>query len=125
MSGSALSTDVGGRIFMDQAPEGCEFPYVVVLIVSSVSEQTFTDQMEDSYLQFSLFSASDGMTEITTMYADLKTLLDDCTFAITSNTLIWFKRQNLVTMMEDITTPSGTATVRHWAVDYSILTAPA
>ena len=122
ISGSALSTDVGGRIFLDQAPDGCDFPYVVFFIVTDAPEKTFSEDFENIIIQFSLFSASQGATEITTMYRDLKALFDECAMTITSNTLIWMKRTNLTTMREDVTTPSGTVGVRHWAVDYEILT---
>jgi len=54
LSGSALYNDVGGRIFLDEAPEGTEFPYVVFFIVSDVPEKTFTEDFENIIIQFSL-----------------------------------------------------------------------
>jgi hypothetical protein len=33
-TGSAFSTDVGGRIYLDEAPAGAEFPYCVFQIVT-------------------------------------------------------------------------------------------
>lgn len=122
-SGSALSTDAGGRIFLDgDVPEGAEFPYVVVQIVSDVPEKTFTEDYENVLVQFSLFSIAAGVTEIAQMYADLKTLYDECTLSITGSTLVWMKRQNFVTMVDDMTTPAGTAQLKHWAVDYEVMT---
>lgn len=120
--GSLLSTDVGGRIFADEAPEGTQYPYVVFSLISDTPEKTFTEDFEDIILQFSLYSISKGLAEITDMFADLKTLFDEKSFAITGSTLVWMKRVNLVTMIDDITTPEGTIGVRHWAVDYNILT---
>jgi len=121
LSGSALYNDVGGRIFLDTAPEGTEFPYVAFFIVSGVPEYPSNKIMEDIIMQFSLFSASQGATEITTMHKDLKAILDDCSLSITDSTLIYFIRGNLSTMVEEITTQSGTATVKHWSQDYSIM----
>jgi len=121
VSGSALSTDVGGRIYLDEAPDGCEMPYCVFFIISDVPDNTFTENIEDILIQFSLFSASQGATEITTMYTDLKALFDDCYLTITSNNHIYMMRQNLTTMVEDITTVNGERRVKHWAVDYGIL----
>ncbi len=117
---STLASDVGGRIYLDQAPQGCEFPYVVYFIVSGVPDDCFARDGESVLIQFSLFSASSGATEIGTMYADLRALLDDCTFTITSNRLIWFRRVNLTTMVEEITVANAAQAVRHWAVDYEI-----
>ena len=121
ISGSALSTDVGGRIFFDEAPEGTEYPYIVFRIIAGTPQDTFKDAIEETVIQFSLFSISAGASEITTMYADLKTLFDWQALTITSDTCVWVMRLGLVTMFDDVTTPAGTVGLRHWAVDYSIL----
>lgn len=120
-TGSALSTDVGGRIFLDEAPEGSVFPYVVFRIVAGLPQDTFKSSIEDTLIQFSLFSTSAGAAEITDMYADLKTLFDWTALTITGGTCIWMMRQGFSTMFDDITTLAGTVGLRHWAVDYSIM----
>ena len=126
-SNSAFSSDVGGRIYLDQAPDGAEFPYCVFFIVTGNPDKTFTEHYTDTLIQFSLFSASAGATEITTMYRDLKALFDECALTIpptgtATDTLIWMREANLATMTEDITTASGTQTVKHWAVDFEVRT---
>lgn len=121
-SGSAFSTDCGGRIFLDQAPEGTEWPYCVFFIVSGTPDKTFTEHYTNTLIQFSLFSASSGAAEITTMYADLVSLLDECSLSITGSTLVWMRESNLTTMVEDITVADATTQVRHWACDYEIMT---
>jgi hypothetical protein len=120
-TGSALSSAVGGRIFLDDAPQGAEFSYVVFFIVSDVPQDTFTEYLDDVLIQFSIFSASEGATEITTIYNDLIALFDNCALTITSDIHISMMRQNLTTMVEDITTVSGATKVKHWAVDYSVM----
>lgn len=125
ISGSTISTDVGGRIYLDQYPSDempATYPYVVYFIVSGVPDDVFSKKGKSILLQFSIFSASSGLSEITTIYNDLHTLFDDCSFAITSNTLIWMYEVNLTTMVEEITAIDGTQTVKHWAVDYEIVT---
>ena len=122
LTGSNFSSYVGGRVYLDRAPAGVEYPYCVFSIVSGNPDWTFKESFEDTYIQFSLFSASSSATEITTMYSYLKSLYDDCSMTITSNTLIWFRRQNLATMTEDITVGDATQQVRHWAVDYHVMT---
>lgn len=121
-AGSALSTVVGGRIYLDQAPDGTVFPYVVFFIVADTPEKTFSEDFENVLIQFSLFSSSPGAAEITTMYANLKTLFDECALAITASTLVWMKRVNLTTMVDDITLLDATQSVKHWAVDYEVKT---
>lgn len=122
MAGSNLFNDVGGRIFLDDAPQECEFPYIVFFIVSGIPDDVFAKKGKNILIQFSLFSASLGATEITTIYNDLHSLFDDSTFSITSNTLVWCHEQNLTTMVEDITVADATQQVKHWAVDYEINT---
>lgn len=112
MSGSALSTDVGGRIYLDQAPDGAALPYVVFSIIASYSEDTFAERIDETLVQFSLYSDEAGAAVITDMYSDLRSLLDDASLSITSNAHLRCQYQNLETMIE-----SG---VRHWAVDYLI-----
>jgi hypothetical protein len=119
-SSTALYADVAGRIYLDEAPEGTSFPYIVISIISDVPEDTFTEKLDDVLIQFSLFSISKSVTEIADMYADLKTLFDGAMLTITGDTCLWCERTNLVTMVEEITTKEGTATVKAWHVDYSI-----
>lgn len=121
-AGSALSDAVGGRIFEGAAPENTEFPYVIVSIVTDSQADTFKDALEDIVIQFSLYSISKGLTEITGLFANLKTLFDNAVLTITGNTHILISRQALTTMVDDITTPEGTVGLRHWAIDYWIIT---
>jgi hypothetical protein len=119
---SALYNEIGGRFFLDEAQAGAEFPYLVYSIVSSVKDKTFSEEYRDTLLQFSLFSASSGMAEITNMYNGLSALFDEQPMTITGGTVIWCREENLVTMMEATTTPEGGGSVRHWAVDFTITT---
>ena len=41
---------------------------------------------------------------------------------ITGNYHILIARENLTTMRDEFTTPQGTASGRHWAVDYRLIT---
>jgi len=119
--GSALSTSVGGRIYLDEAPQEATLPYVVFFIVTSYPTDTFTEKIEDTLVQFSIFSALPGATEISTIYENLTTLFDGCDLTITGDTHIWMQRRHLATMIDEITTATGTFGMKHWAVDYSIM----
>jgi len=121
-TGSSLSAYVGGRIYLDAAPDGAQFPYVVFFIVSGTPEKTFTEHYTNTLIQFSLFSSSTGATEITTMYGNLKSLFDECALSITGSSLVWMKESNLVTMVDNVVLADGTARVKHWSVDFEILT---
>jgi len=121
-SGSTLSGDLAGRIFLDEAPEGAEFPYCVFRIVSDVPEYPSNHTLEDLLLQFSLYSISASAVEIGDLLTHLRSLFDDCSLTISGNTLVYFIRGNLTPMVEDITTPAGTASCKHWAQEYSVMT---
>lgn len=121
LTGSALATQVGSRIYLDEAPEGVAFPYVVFFIVVSTPLDNFKTKLDDVLIQFSLFSTSLGATEISTMFNNLIAIMDDGVLTIAGYSHIWMIRENLTTMVDEITTPAGTATCKHWAVDYSLM----
>lgn len=118
---SALSTDVGGRIFLDEAPEGSTFPYVVFRIVAGAPQDTFKNKLDDTLVQFSIYSISKSAAEVSGIYADMMALFDWSALTVTGGTCIWMMRQGLITMFDDITTPAGTVGARHWAAEYSIM----
>ncbi|MCK9597714.1 MAG: DUF3168 domain-containing protein [Sphaerochaeta sp.] len=122
LSGSALSAHIGNRLFKGRAPEGAEYPYAVYIIVSNSPEKTFSEDFENTIIQFSLFSAASGSTEVEDMYEDLIALYDECAMTLTSSTLVWMKRTNATLMIEDHTTPAGTVQVWHYAVDFEVMT---
>jgi hypothetical protein len=120
LSGSTLSTYIGGRLFNDEAPENTEFPYMVFKLISDIPEYPGGKIMENVRIQFSIFSISSSVLEITTALSYLQSLYDDCSLTITSNTLVYFIRGMLTTMYDDITTPEGTVGLRHYAQEYNI-----
>lgn len=121
ITGSSLATSVGNRFYLDSAPDGATFPYVVFSIVSGYPMDAFVERVNDITIQFSLFSTSSGLLEIGTMYDYLVALFDDATFAVSGDTLLMCKRENMVTMLTDITTSGGAMGCRHWAIDYRML----
>ena len=119
---STLSTDVGGRIYHGQAPDGAEFPYVVFNVISNLPEYPGGATMDEYLMEFSIYSVSQGETEVTTILTDLRTLFDNCTLTITGSTLVYFIRGNFTEIIEEITTPTGTGSVKHYAQEYNLIT---
>lgn len=120
-TGSDISTDVGGRLYAEEVPDNATFPYVRYIMVSGMPEDTFKDKIDDYLVQFSLYSASKSMSEITTMYNHLIDLLDDAAITISGDTLIWCKRVGVApVLLETIITESGEQVIKHWPVEYSI-----
>ena len=116
---SVVSNDCGGRCYYDTA-DSDDLPRLVYSIVSGVPDRTFTELYHDILIQFDLFSAlSAGKIEIITMYADLISLMDECSLSITGYTLVWCREQNLVTMVEDLSAlQDGSSIINHWVVDF-------
>lgn len=122
LSGSTLWTLVGGRVYLERAPQNTEFPYVVFFIISDLPEYPGNKTMEDILMQFSIFSTAAGSVEINAILSALRTLYDDCTLTMAGETLIYFIRANFTSIMEEISTPSGTVGVKHYAQEYELST---
>jgi hypothetical protein len=121
LSGSALYTTLGGRVYLDYAPVDAVFPHIVYFVVSGTQNNTFTEDISETLVQFSIFSSSSSASEISGIFDSLKTLLDGCVLTITGSTNLYTRYENLSTSVEDLTTTDGTSVVRHWAADFSIL----
>lgn len=122
LSGSALAGHIANRLFKGRAPEGTDYPYAVFFVVSDSPIKTFTENFEDVLIQFSLFSATSGTTEVENMFTDLKTLYDECAMTIINTTWFhWMRRQNATLIADDVTTPAGTIQVWHYIVDYELM----
>lgn len=118
---TALYAIIGDRLFKGRAPDGATYPYAIFMLISDVPADTFTEDLDDILIQFSLFSSASSSGEAEDMYAALKTLYDDCSLNISPTTLIWMKRENAILMVEDHTTPEGTQEVWAYHVDYNII----
>lgn len=115
--------DLGGRLYEDgNVPEDVVYPYGVYMIVAAPKEKTFAEEYTNILLQLSIFSSAQSSAEIKNAYAHASKLFDECSLSITGSTLVWFRETNLMCMTEDITTPSGTAMVRHYAIDFDVKT---
>ena len=121
MAGSAFGTAIGNRLFKGQAPDGTEYPYATYMVVTNNPERTFTEDFENTTIQFSLFSTASGTTEIENMFSALKALYDEQSFTITGSKLIWMRRATTVFNVEDHTTPSGTQRVWAYHCDFEIM----
>jgi hypothetical protein len=120
-SATDLYTDIGGRLYKARAPERAEYPFAVFMVVSDVLDNTFTEDLENVVVQFSLFSLASSSGDVEDMFTHLKTLYDDCTLSPTGYSVLWMKRQQAVLQVEDHTTTAGTEEAWAYHIDYSIL----
>lgn len=121
-SGSAFSTDLGGRIYESNAPQDADYPYCVFSIIGGTDEGTFTEMVDDVTIQFSIFSISSGPGEVGKAYEDLIALFDNAILTITGGDCVRCVRNGPpMTLFDHVTTETGEVGLRHWAVDYSIM----
>ena len=130
---SALYNQVGGRCYQEEADSN-EYPYVVYSVVSTnPTDLTFTEDYENTLVQFDLFSTSSaGKAQIRTMYANLKALfsttlsdgrvIKECQLPITGSTMLWMRWQSMVPLFEGSAEPlpDGSSGISHYAVDYEV-----
>lgn len=132
MIGSALEATVGGRIYFDFA-DANEYPRVVYHIISATPDDTFTENYDNTLIQFDLFSAkSAGAAEITTMYQNLIALFSttrsdgsinrSCQLTLADGNIVSIRYSNLVTLSEDLDEPlpDGSTGLYHYAVDFEV-----
>lgn len=119
-TGTALSTAVGGRIYLDYAPSRVDYPFIVFSVITGGQDDTFADGIEDLLIQFSIFHNSMAGDAVPTIYSLLRTLFDDASITAAGYTSIMMVYENLMTMVDDFTTESGAEMIRHWAVDYRL-----
>jgi hypothetical protein len=120
-SGSSLSALVGGRIYSGFAPPNAVMPYVVFFSVGGTPENTWTEDLKRLQMQFSIFSASEGMSEIAGIETALEALFDEQKVTVTgTNEVRMIKVSEPVQMVENEGTPDGLSIIQHWAVDYDI-----
>ncbi len=73
---------IGGRQYLKKAPQGATFPYVVYDYISGMPEPTFTENEEEIWLQFGIYSQTNSAVEAGTILAALYTRYDYCTVTV-------------------------------------------
>ena len=121
ISGTTLDTAIGGRLYKLRAPQGTALPYVIFFVVSDVYTPTFTEDMEQVIIQFSIFSEASGTTEIEDIYDKLKLVYDNQTFAPTGNKVVIMTRQNATLTSGEADMEAGTGEYFQYDIDYEVL----
>ena len=97
----ALKAVITGFYFTE-APQDAVMPYVVYNLVSNVPDWTYTEDMENSLLQFSIFDNNSSSTTINDIYAKLTALFNWCSLSVTGYSHIYMKREfNILTREND------------------------
>jgi len=89
---AALKAAVSG-MYLTQAPQGTEYPYIVYHKISGVPDHTYTEDMENVIIQFNIFDNNNSSTTINDIYTKLTALYDWCSLTVTGWNSIYMKRE--------------------------------
>lgn len=120
---NAFWVDVNGQMYGEgEVPGGTAYPYATILSVSDANDDTFTEEMVEQYIQFSLFSGMSSKAEIKRMDTHLTALFKDKVFTVTGWTVVVMRR---ISGNGPINVPADTeaGTGRYWQFDsdYTII----
>ena len=74
---------IGGRMYLNKAPQGATFPYCVYFVYADDNDPDFTDDHEEFQIQFNLFSQNNSALEAGQLLEHLKTMFDDAALTVT------------------------------------------
>lgn len=124
-AGSAFLTSIGSRLRRGRAEQNEIYPYCVFLLPVNgdpLSLSTFTEDIDDIMMQFSIFSSLHASSEAWTIYENLKSLYDGCTLTITGKTLLKMELAAIPPeMAEDHTVSGETVRVWHLPTEYRLV----
>ena len=110
-------TNMGGRFYLNKAPQNATFPYCVYFEVVEVSEVDFTENREDFTIQFNVFSQNNSATEAGTILGNMKSLFDDCSLTVTDWSHIHMQRRNVYPNNDFGQSPP----IQGYSIEYDVL----
>lgn len=81
--GSGFYNDIGGRMYLDVAPQESTFPYAVFFMAADENDPDFTDEHEDIEIQFNIFTQDNSGLAAGTLLGSLKTMFDYAALSVT------------------------------------------
>lgn len=117
VDGQTLKTLLSGRLYNTFAPQGADFPLAVVSLVSDVPDGTFTEDWENTLLQFSVYSLSTSAVEVCDIFDELKALYDYCPLTVAGYQTLYMRREfSKLLREEDESLPPW-----HYIIEYRVL----
>lgn len=99
--GSALATQISNRLFLNEAPQGTDFPYAVYQILPSITDYTLCPagphamNFDECSIQFSLYSeVLISASEVGTMFSNLTALYDWAVLVVAGYTSHYMRRDS-------------------------------
>jgi hypothetical protein len=124
---NAFWLDINGRLFFKKAPSGISLadgPYAIFFSISDVNDDTFTEEIRDDYIQFSLFSGESSDDKILDMDEHLTALLNGKSYTITGAQVTILRQQGNGPNAVSETTEMGTEEYSQTDIDYKFSIQP-
>jgi len=83
---------IGGRLYLNVAPQEAVFPYCVYSIVTDYNNLSFTDDQEEFEVQFNIFSQNNSALEAGQLLDSLKDMFDSANLTVSGWNDIEFTR---------------------------------
>lgn len=91
-----FKTAIGGRLYLNEAPQDVIYPYCIYEVVSNTPDRTFTETFEDLLVQFTLVDSSDSIATIGANETKMYALFDDAVLAVLGYASISLDRESSV-----------------------------
>ena len=88
--------DINGRLYFNKAPQGTLLsngPYATFFVVVDSNDDTFTEEIRDIQVQFSLFSGNSSADQILDMDEHLTSLLNRKSYTISGARVTMLRQQ--------------------------------
>ena len=97
-NGNAALKAVVSGMYLTEAPQGTAYPYIVYHLISNIADWTYTEDMENSLIQFSIFDDHSSSKTILDIFEKLKTCFDWTVLTVAGYNSIYCKREfNILT----------------------------
>ena len=81
-SPTAFYTAIGGRLYLNKAPQEATFPYVVFFLITNDDELDFSDENKIALIQFNIFTENNSATSAGTILGHQEDLYNDCDLTV-------------------------------------------
>ena len=110
---------IGGRLYQFEAPDDAEYPYCVYSHVSDFQIDTFSADIDNIIIQFSIYSEKSSKQELLDTMTYLKSALNDCNLTISGGYVITFFWLNDSILVDEVNTPAGIQEISIFTCDFS------
>ena len=92
-SGNVALSGAVTNLYLDRAIQSAVYPYIVYHKISGRPDYTFSEDMENTLLQFNIYDSNSSSATINDIFEKLKTCYDWCSLTVSGWNSIYMKRE--------------------------------